>query len=438
MAIKVNTLLSRKDREVSSIHFVIRRNGLRYYFYPSISVQVENWIDSDKLCRVGKKYPEGASINERIKRHIRIIEDVFCELETKLITPTQELFKSEVEKRIEAINEGAGGITSNRTKFIQYLEKRVASADKSKRSYTNYLALIKHLREFEAKTHSSISFNDVNVEFYNRFKTYMLEKEYKAGEIHKKYSKNYISFLFRMITTCMNETIGDLHNNKAYSDKRFKKEFENTDCIYLTIDEIQRIFDLEITFDLVKSAFKDLKNAGSVRKFKSLNKARLLFLSGCYTGLRISDYSRGEDFDISDDLIKVRTQKANKTVYIPMHHNLRYLIDNTDILSVKMDKTVINLRVKELGMLARISDEIKMSKTEGGQIVTRTYYKHELICSHTARRSFATNLYLSGVDIFAIKELLGHSKIETTIKYLKVSEEENAKRIAQHSFFTGK
>lgn len=37
---------------------------------------------------------------------------------------------------------------------------------------------------------------------------------------------------------------------------------------------------------------------------------------------------------------------------------------------------------------------------------------------HTLRHCFATHLYRAGTDIYRIKELLGHSKIETTMIYV--------------------
>ena len=46
-------------------------------------------------------------------------------------------------------------------------------------------------------------------------------------------------------------------------------------------------------------------------------------------------------------------------------------------------------------------------------------------------------MYLAGIDIKFIQDILGHSKVEQTLKYIKVSAEENAKRLQNHPYFTG-
>ena len=52
------------------------------------------------------------------------------------------------------------------------------------------------------------------------------------------------------------------------------------------------------------------------------------------------------------------------------------------------------------------------------------------------------NLPLSsfaGIPLKQTKEdILGHSKVEQTLKYIKVSAEENAKRLQNHPYFTGR
>ena len=57
---------------------------------------------------------------------------------------------------------------------------------------------------------------------------------------------------------------------------------------------------------------------------------------------------------------------------------------------------------------------------------------HECISSHTARRSFATNLYLSGFPVLDKMKITGHATEKAFLKYLKVSKRDTAKRLNEH------
>lgn len=439
MANNITPYLVDKNRGTTSIQFIIRKNGQRYRYVPGISIQTEHWLDNKRWCREGKKYPDGFIKNEQIKKYVRLIDDVLADFDLKLITPTQKLFKDAVDAKIEEINNEAGGVTkqdNNIQSLTQYIKHAVETADKTKITYKSYQTTLSHLEDFEKKNNRTIHFNDVDLNFYNTFRNFLLEKTYLIGKEERHYSKNYLGAIFKNIIKFMNDSAGEYHSNTAYKHKGFKKEKEEIETIYLTNEEIHKLYNLKIDEEKIRELLPN-RTYGYKRIIEALQHTQLIFLVGCYTGLRVSDYSRIEDFNINEDIIRVRTTKTNKIVYIPIHEKLRALFKKTNVLELTISGQKLNKNIKELGKLAGINEEIKISRTEGGQIVTRTYKKYELICTHTARRSFATNAYLAGIDLYAIKEMLGHSNIETTIKYLKVSEEENAKRIAHHPFFQG-
>lgn len=54
--------------------------------------------------------------------------------------------------------------------------------------------------------------------------------------------------------------------------------------------------------------------------------------------------------------------------------------------------------------------------------------------AHTLRHSFATHLLDQGVDIHTIKELLGHTKLETTMIYLHLQQSKRAALVSPLDF----
>jgi site-specific recombinase XerD len=82
-----------------------------------------------------------------------------------------------------------------------------------------------------------------------------------------------------------------------------------------------------------------------------------------------------------------------------------------------------------------LNSEKQFYERRGGEVITGNYEQYELISTHTARRSFATNAYIASVLLPAIQMVLGHQKITTTIRYLRITAQQNAEKLTEHPFF---
>ena len=86
--------------------------------------------------------------------------------------------------------------------------------------------------------------------------------------------------------------------------------------------------------------------------------------------------------------------------------------------------------------MAGIDDSFVITATKGGKRVTEVFKKWELITTHTARRSFATNAYLQNVPTISIMKITGHRTEKSFLKYIKISQEDNANKLINHPFFS--
>jgi integrase len=57
----------------------------------------------------------------------------------------------------------------------------------------------------------------------------------------------------------------------------------------------------------------------------------------------------------------------------------------------------------------------------------------ETVSTHTARRSFATNLYNEGFPIFDLMRITDHKTEKSFRSYIKVTETDAAKRLSNHN-----
>lgn len=264
---------------------------------------------------------------------------------------------------------------------------------------------------------NNFSFNDCNREFYNDYVSFLTSKNY---------SKNYIGTMIQKLKTIIGYAYDEgLHNNIEFKKNYFSKSFEEIDHVYLTVEEQDNIKELS------------LEN-------ETLETVRDIFLIGCNTGLRISDIlsllKKTNQAIFNEDGIsyfQIKQIKTSNLVIIPLNSNVLDIIKNRGgKLPDYLHQKSINENIKIICKKARIEENHTLRRTEGGKEVEHNMPKYKLVSSHTARRSFCTNAYKSGMPIQDIMAISGHKSERVFLNYVKVEKAENAKRIAKHAFFS--
>jgi len=293
------------------------------------------------------------------------------------------------------------------TDFIRQTIQR-----KARRMGPSYMSafktLIGHISEFSDKYEAVIYTNSVNEDFLDDFILYLEEKQLK---------QNYIKTLITSLKTMIKKAgMYGYAVDSSYDDVTI--EDEETFAVYLSMNEITRIY-----------YYRGLSH--------KQQRIRDLFIVGCLTALRYSDYSTLTTDNIQGDYIIKVTKKTNKKVIIPMHDYVKEIIAKYEgNIEFGISIQHFNRYIKRICQRIGLDTEIIFNYTRGGRLVTDKKQKWELISSHTARRSAATNMYLTGrMKTLEIMSLTGHTTEKSFFRYIKTTTEDKAQKIAGDNFF---
>ncbi len=95
----------------------------------------------------------------------------------------------------------------------------------------------------------------------------------------------------------------------------------------------------------------------------------------------------------------------------------------------------LKLDIKKICLLAGFDQPFQSKHTIGGQTQIITKLKYEKVGMHTARRSFATNAYLAGMDNVIIMRVTGHKKEKNLLGYICVTDEQHVDGMLDHPFY---
>ena len=264
-----------------------------------------------------------------------------------------------------------------------------------------------YLKKYSEKIGKPIDFKDIDLKFYEGFTQYLQDLKLAVNTIGKK-----IQTLKIFLNSARDE---GLNNYEGFKSKKFVALTEEADTIYLNEAELTKLYK------------KDLSDR------QSLERVRDIFLVGCWTGCRFSDISQITPENISDGFIHIKQYKTGTKVIIPLHPVVTAILNKYEgTLPQAISNQKFNMALKEIAELAGISESTHKAITKGGVKRSIAYKKFELVTTHTARRSFATNLYKSGLPTLSIMAITGHKTEEAFLKYIKVTPDEHAKKLQDH------
>lgn len=416
--------LTNKDRDVSTISILICFRGSKYRKCIGESVSPSKWNDKKRRVRVTSTNTEDSYINDQLDAWEKAGNETIAYFKDRTYVPTKDEFLSILNKK--RYRNTSTEHPSVLKYFVTFIERYNGTRSKARvNQYKNALTL---LQRYETECKRTLYFEDIDINFYNKFERWFYKQNYSA---------NYFGTIIKILKVVVNEArqVDKIHDSDGIKNRNFVSTQVNVDNIYLTEEELLKMHNLVITEELVKSKIENTEHWDIAKKIRAMNKARDMFLIGAFTGLRYSDYSRLDKENIGDN-ITIQAKKTGIKSVIPIHWVVKEIIDRGYDFSTSMFGQKVNHQIKDVAMLAGIDQEVTLIKNEAGKPITVTGPKYKYVCTHTARRSFATNAYKSGIPAISIMKITGHKSESSFLKYIKISEAENAELLQNHSFFT--
>ena len=234
------------------------------------------------------------------------------------------------------------------------------------------------------------------IEFCKDVKLCNVNRQWMQGYVQflkvRKNAPNTINSRCAYIKTLMHRAFADGLISRPIDFSGLMPAAQRENACALTLDEVKKL----IRTPLYRS---DVSNA---------------FLFSCFTGLRICDVRRLKYADMHDGVLEVVMQKTKKPIVIPLTPNaLRFLPPKKTGESL-----VFPSLPKQSGHLNRI-----LKRWAKDALIRKR------VTFHTARRTFATITMEYSANIYTVSQLLGHSRLNTTLLYVNCALGEKKKAV---------
>jgi len=386
----VNYNLFTPSKKVSAIRVVINHKGKSYRRSTGISCYTAEWSFKKQRCSNIDKEEKLKTLKIKLEENLNDFsssDDIVNVLDWALSGSNDKY----------TVQQKSGKVIPSFWAWYEIVKERDCRTMSTRRSLFNK---VKELMGTED------NWDDIDNIWYLRL-TQAMETN--------KLSKNTQGVIISAIKSVMREGLKlKFHSNMAFIE--FKRPYEDSDAIYLTESELSRLWKVTLTTDDQK-------------------KSRDLFLLGVYTASRVSDCSHFSNDNIVGNLFRFTQHKTGQSVIMPLSPKVKLLLERNGGKAPNIALVRYNAEIKKVCKKAGICQQVEVTRTKGSTPITRRLPKYMFVGSHTARRTGATLLYMSGVPMKSCMYITGHQSESNFLRYIRLTKEENAKILIDTPFF---
>ena len=407
------SLRDKKSKKKTLIRMSTSFNGQRFVLCTRQSILPEYWDNEKGLPKQIKGSNEIKNVSVSLKDLDVKVNRLYDNLSSNGSQKVQaEIFK---QKTLQLIYpDKYTGENVNKTTVVDFMNLVIKHNEEGVRLKDNqykleensikpYRTTRNHFIEFQKQVNRTFLLTDINQQLHDEFSSYIIDDLGYSKNTHSKYIMTFSQMVKYAVKL-------KLITSSILNDIEFNTSREETDNIYLDTQEIQYIMDL-----------KEFKNKGE-------EIVRDLFVIGCYTGLRFSNYKEINLDYVKDGLLTTIQIKTKKKVTIPIHKNVQNIIDKyKGVLPKCPTNQEFNITLKAIGKrIPELSIPFTKQITRNRVITVEETMKWENLATHTGRRSFCTNMYLLKVPILTIMSCSGHKTEKSFRTYIKAGGLEHA------------
>ena len=415
--------LARPNAITSSIRIKVSVNGVSIFLYSGRNIPTTDW--DKKKCFI--RSSTGVS-NARVIKYLKGLEIQILDLLDLYRNGSPKMTFLEFREKLNLLIDNPNTQFSksyNRSAktqelVIDFLQKRFIvdcqsgvrlSPKRQKLKSTSlhtYFTTLGHWKKFEEVQQRKIALKDFNQKDIDQFSDYLIIDCELAMNTHAK------------VLTDMLQVLKYAIHLKLLPPSRlvgfdFDTRREETDSIYLTETELLELMSVDQFNSEIEEQVRDV------------------FVLGCFTGMRFSDYSTLDTKAIRNNRLEFVQKKTGNKVTIPIHPTVRQILEKYNYTLPEVPPN------NEFNRIIKIVGE-KLPSLHVSFVKQITYkrerkqvkmMKYEFLQTHTARRSFCSNEYLRGTDPMVIMAISGHKSHKSFMRYIKVSNEQFADKLEQ-------